>query len=752
MIKDFTVLSLFLLGSAIVSAQPVKDYKEMSLEELMDVEVTSVSRTKEKLSEAPAMVYVILAQDIQERGYVTILDVLEDIPEFELHENSSAEIHNGIVTRGVSGQDHLVFLHNGARISSGAATLHNVDHNYDIRTAERIEIVVGPASAVYGADAFSGVINIITPRGADIKGTRISTSYGSFGTTNASAQAGWGNADLAVSAGGSFYNSREPYLPKYYKNEYAWYTNQYANNALVQVSPLAPSTAVINTGAAQPWDNGRTGYTGYIKANLKAFEVGYYQSGIKYSSSNGVRPEYAIYSKDAKYGFSIRSYFVRHAYKSRNDKFTAEHNFSTCFYGLNSESSFINSFTGYNKGYKYAYNNTVLFNGIYSQAFNANNKLTFGLSARHIVALPKTSDLPYAFNPGLSADEQGLYYIGTNIQNDQGVDLTLPQAFYHYRQISYGLFAQYQGNIQNKFFMTIGGRADYDTRTGLAFNPRIGAVYKASSSLRFAFNYDEAFLNPSPENLYGQFGSFQLNQSGTALESAFYNAPNPDLQPQKIRAIDLLGQVIAGDLSVSFDGYYSNLINTPRINGRLNGVFDGIPVGFLQFTENVGTIYTYGGTIKLDYRKSFDDLKINAYTYYSYSNGQSNDEGGLVLSSLHNVKAGINTRWRKLSSSLRLTYRSGSQPAHEETGAEPVKTPGYVKLNLYAQYRLVEPKSSNGFRKFTVDAFLRINNLTNARYYNSSFQPAADVFLDTPQDPIRITLGAIIGIGRSNKF
>lgn len=747
----FTILTL--LGcNLILIAQPSKGYEEMSLEELMNINVSSASQANEKLSEAPAMVHLITAQDIQDRGYVTLLDVLEDLPEFEIQYKSHPTVENVIVSRGLVGQNKFIILQNGARISSSVGTLHNVEHNYDVRIADRIEIVMGPASSIYGADAFAGVINIITPDGVDLKGAKLSTGYGSYNTTNSAFQYGIGGKEVSFLIGGSFYRSDEPFLPKYYPTEYAWYNSIYSQTGILRKSPYSDPSNIVSTGQPLPWNMTKIGQTVMLKFNYKDFELGFSQGGTLFSSATSIKPEYTIYGEDQKYGSSIRMYYARYKYKSFNEKFTAEHIGSGTFYELNPNSLYTDNFTGYQKGYHYAFNNGIFFNGVYSFIFNKRNKINFGYSVKHIDVLPETADLDSKFNTKLPARDQDFYYVGTNVDDIYGNNLRVPQKFYYYTGINYGLFGQYQGNIKNKLFYTIGSRIDYDSRTKLTVNPRLGLIYNPKKTLSFAFNYGEAFLNPSPDDQYAQFGEFGLNRFGTALESAFSFLANPNLKPQKVRSIDISNKVIFGKLAFGADIYYnylSDLIGSELIS---NTEFQGIPVLQGQRNINNGTAKTYGGSLKLDYRQKIGAGNFNAYLYYSYSNGSSLAAGvdnDLHLSSLHNIKAGINFKWKKLTTSFRALYRSGTEPAFD--GINNVgNAPAYVMLNFYGQYRIIDPTfgKENNRKRFTIDAFLRIRNLTDARYYNSSADAAGNNMSYSPQDPIRIMFGVILGVGK----
>ena len=148
---------------------------------LEDQEVVSASLAKTRLREAPAAVYVITAQHIRERGYRTLVDALHDVPGFDI-------IHvyglfpELIHQRGLVGNNQRTLLYVDGildnNLTESAILAGSI--RFPLHNVERIEIVSGPASAVYGANAFNGVINIITKDGRSDPGGHAGMTYGSY--------------------------------------------------------------------------------------------------------------------------------------------------------------------------------------------------------------------------------------------------------------------------------------------------------------------------------------------------------------------------------------------------------------------------------------------------------------------------------------------------------------------------------------------------------------------------------------------
>jgi len=108
----FAIFTLILLFTGTYKEQAAAQddsasfsFLEMSLEELMNLEVTSASRIPEKSADVPATIYLITENQIRTRGYTNLEEVLEDIPEIEIQKKSSVEYSNYFTIRGVDGSE-----------------------------------------------------------------------------------------------------------------------------------------------------------------------------------------------------------------------------------------------------------------------------------------------------------------------------------------------------------------------------------------------------------------------------------------------------------------------------------------------------------------------------------------------------------------------------------------------------------------------------------------------------------------------
>ena len=160
------------------NAQTV-DLTEKSLEDLMNVQVTSVSRKEQKLSQTAAAVFVISRDDIDRSGALSIPDLLRMVPGLEVAQ--IARDKWAISSRGFNLQysNKLLVLVDGRTVYGPIfAGVYWDTQNIPLNTIERIEVIRGPGAAIWGPNAVNGVINIITRPASDTQGGSVQASSG----------------------------------------------------------------------------------------------------------------------------------------------------------------------------------------------------------------------------------------------------------------------------------------------------------------------------------------------------------------------------------------------------------------------------------------------------------------------------------------------------------------------------------------------------------------------------------------------
>lgn len=193
--RYFESIVLLLLAAHVAVTQAAhSETNALSDEEALlrvygDEEMISITTGNRKpIAKAPAVATIITADDIKAISATDLDEVLETVP--GLHVARSPQGYNPIYTiRGVFSQfnPQVLMLINGIPVTNlFVGNRSQVWGGMPVESIARIEIIRGPGSAIYGADAFAGVINIITKTAADIEGTEVGVRAGSFDT-----QDGW---------------------------------------------------------------------------------------------------------------------------------------------------------------------------------------------------------------------------------------------------------------------------------------------------------------------------------------------------------------------------------------------------------------------------------------------------------------------------------------------------------------------------------------------------------------------------------
>ncbi len=154
--------------------------------------VSSASKFAQKSTQAPALVTVISADEIQRYGYRTLADVLQSVSGFNVSYDRN---YAYLGTRGFSLGDfnsRTLLLVDGHRVNNNLTDGAYIDNAFilDVDLVDHVEIIRGPSAVLYGNNAFFGVINVVTRKGEQLNGLEVSGDYGSFDTYKARATFG----------------------------------------------------------------------------------------------------------------------------------------------------------------------------------------------------------------------------------------------------------------------------------------------------------------------------------------------------------------------------------------------------------------------------------------------------------------------------------------------------------------------------------------------------------------------------------
>jgi iron complex outermembrane receptor protein len=154
--------------------RPGADFADLSIEELANIEVTSVSRRPERLQEAPASVFVITAEDIRRAGSRSLAEALRLAPNLEVARATNNNYN--ISARGMNGSSNspanklLVMIDGRSVYSPLFSGVFWDEPDVMLEDVERIEVISGPGGTLWGVNAVNGVINITTRHARDTEG------------------------------------------------------------------------------------------------------------------------------------------------------------------------------------------------------------------------------------------------------------------------------------------------------------------------------------------------------------------------------------------------------------------------------------------------------------------------------------------------------------------------------------------------------------------------------------------------------
>ena len=193
-VLSFALLSGDVFGqSSLPTSQPAaqlggqRDLSQIPIEDLMNIQVTSVSKTEQKLSQAAAAIFVITQEDIRRSGAMNIPDLLRMVPGMDVSQISANDW--AVSARGFNQQfsNKLLVLIDGRAVYTPLLGGVNWDtQDVPLEDIDRIEVIRGPGATLWGANAVNGVINVVTKRAGDTQGALVTAGGGTqnqaFGT------------------------------------------------------------------------------------------------------------------------------------------------------------------------------------------------------------------------------------------------------------------------------------------------------------------------------------------------------------------------------------------------------------------------------------------------------------------------------------------------------------------------------------------------------------------------------------------
>lgn len=717
-----------------------RNLENLSLEDLLNVKITTVSKTSQKAGQAPATVIVVTAEQIRIRGYRNLAQILNDLPDFKVDDKSDPQFYNPVSIRGIFRQDYFVILLDGVRVSSPTNEPLPLLENFPVYLARQIEVVYGPGSALYGADAMAGVINIITEkekRKDKLVASSMTGTHGYSSNTLYLNKVLKNNFKLVMA--GQYSYDAQPDFSKIYKDAYNMTSHQTGkfNSAYGTITPDQP----VDPEYKAPIKT----YNFYSSLEKGGFHFKFLHHYAQVPSSTTLKPDDGVYNKDVFYGHGVT--IASAGYADSIGKIKSVTTFVGSFYKVNPKSNFRNVYGRINHGYKYSTGSMLKAEEQLSLAVNQKIYLVGGLTYELFQSIPKSPELQMPVNEKNAI--KGILLNTSDINNPRGIQADFSPILYN----SIGTYFQFQYTPINKLGLTAGMRYDNNSRFGATFNPRVGAVLNSGKKTIIKALYGTAYWAPSPLTSYESYGSFYSLDSGRTYQSGFWHLPNPSLKPVTSNTAELsVNRKIGKKLSATLTGYHTrvnNIIkNVPDAGNTnlYNNQFLGWNVGFIVVPFNLGSQNSYGGTLMINSLFNIEKGRFNAWSSVSYVEGKVQEfiagnqikKIELPLVAPWQFRLGLDCKWADFYFSTRLQVVGKQRVAGYINAANPDKRQtisGYSLLNGSAGYTL----------KNKLNFFVTIENALDQRYRNPLPSNLNDTnvpaFAASFQDPLRVMGG-----------
>ncbi|HRG48283.1 MAG TPA: TonB-dependent receptor [Leptospiraceae bacterium] len=574
--------------------------------------VTTVSKKEQKVSDAPAAIYVITEKQIRERGYRSLVDALSDIPGFDIIHNYGI-FPELIHQRGLVGNNQRTLLYIDGipdnNLTEGAILGGSI--RFPLNNVQRIEVVSGPASALYGANAFNGIINIITKDGKSNPGNHVDITHGywegnfrnpgtamSFSTRNTTSMG------VGYSIGGYYYNTQGPYFGD---TERLDKPNVNPNDAAYALEKKACGGTCTPDGKSvgawwSPGFNVANVDTYNMTAKFSFKDLRFETVNWQYLQGRGTFDNGTVTVDTKQRGFDTG------ATDSRNwARLLGWTNYGVSPVGLTGNQwSFKNNSTA--TGYAHRLSKTMSLD---SELISRQTEI---VSSSHEESYKNPG--PYAYyKPGnitllnsysrpdyaYELKEKFLWDISKTISVVAGVEaqhVVVPAAYGSDRRFTYttyGSYAQMSYKPISILTLTAGYRYDYNTFWGKYQTPRLSAILNISKDLTLKFLLGSGFRAPTAWEM------FNATQSRKA---------NSDIKPERLRSAEIgIGYRFLKNFYTSAAIYYNTLSNL-ILEVATNEANTNLPGTNWNQNQNIASAKIYGSEIILD-AQILDSLKLN---------------------------------------------------------------------------------------------------------------------------------------------
>lgn len=553
------------------------DLWEMSLADLGRIRATSIaSGTDTPLDKAAAIATVITADDIEAMGATDIDQVLETVP--GLHVGRSDQAYTSkFYIRGITStyNPQTLFLINGLPVSSlFIGNRSNIWAGMPVKAVARIEVIRGPGSALYGADAFAGVINVITKTRNDLGGTSVGARIGSFDTQS-----------LWLEHGSSLHGVETAFVLEAESTDgwrktieadrqtlYDQLTGTHASHA---PGPVSTMKRMIDARLDVAHDHSRlrAGYQGRFKVGsgpgyLEALDpdgrIASERFNLDYTwKHDDLTPDWGVEAR--------LSYYQSTQEIERNLKLLPD---GATLPGIGS--SFPDGFIG-NPGHREE-NTRLDFSALFKGFANRYLRLGAGLYRGNMFEVTETKN----FTPGYSPRPGGLEDVSDT------AEVYLPEK----SRLNRYVFAQDEWKLARNWGLTTGIRYDLFSDFGNTTNPRMALVWAASDKITTRLLYGRAFRAPTIAELFVTSNPITLG--------------NPGLKPETIDSWELA-------FSHKLSPMLMYTANVYRYH--IEDFITFVPSGLVIQAQNVGVRDGHGLELEADYNPLFNLRFVANYAW-----------------------------------------------------------------------------------------------------------------------------------------
>jgi iron complex outermembrane receptor protein len=449
--------------------------------------LVTASRQVEPITEAPVPVTVITEEMILTSGARNLKELLS----IYVPGMTAVEDHNelNIAMRGVyaSSQQKILIMLNGHRLNSRAYSEANPDFGISLNKIKQIEVLRGPASSLYGNVALTSVINLITKKGQDVDGVKVSAGVGNFGQVKADLLLGKQfNRSNDILIWGSYYqsNGEDYYIPKE-QDHSPDPTNGYAILGGFKDRPSYDAGMVYNQGSFSLMGNLR--YCKYTEPFSSGGMTGEVYDYGAYRTFQGIGPGLSSSSSHAevKYGKDLRKGWDIMAVANLD----------------------LNAIEG-----------CLVINPAIGQSGKVFwNEISYG----GVIQLTKKYDFASLGNgnilAGMQIDDMKLidsfYLLGINGQFDTTVDNSKVPLLEKGKEAIYSGFVQIKHRLGQKVILNLGARYDNKKRhmgkNIEDFSPRLSVIFAPSPRTDIKLSYAQSFVDAPYWYRYNSLPSYK---------------------------------------------------------------------------------------------------------------------------------------------------------------------------------------------------------------------------------------------------